>query len=194
MTPPKECNEAELEGLRRAITWRGIYDKEALEAPGKLDSIRALAERGEQARVLVGVPLKLVIVDRRVGLIPLNVTEGSEEAVVIHDSPLLDALTVLFEVLWERAVPIRFVRGGGSGFDGDASTPSKVDEQVLALLAAGFKDQAIAQHAGVGLSTVERRVRRLMEKLGTQTRFQAGLEAERRGLLRPGSDGDRTAI
>ena len=62
------------------------------------------------------------------------------------------------------------------------------DQQLLALLAAGLTDQAIARKLGVALRTVERRVRRLMDGLGARTRFQAGLQAAARG--RYGSEGE----
>jgi DNA-binding NarL/FixJ family response regulator len=62
------------------------------------------------------------------------------------------------------------------------------DQQLLALLAAGLTDQAIARKLGVALRTVERRVRRMMDGLGARTRFQAGLQAAARGLY--GSEGE----
>jgi DNA-binding NarL/FixJ family response regulator len=54
---------------------------------------------------------------------------------------------------------------------------------ILELLMLGAKDEAIARHLGVSLRTVRRRVADLMDDLGTGTRFQAGMEAVRRGWL-----------
>jgi DNA-binding NarL/FixJ family response regulator len=47
----------------------------------------------------------------------------------------------------------------------------------------GAKDETIARQLGVSLRTVRRRVAELMDELGASTRFQAGMEAVRRGLL-----------
>ena len=60
---------------------------------------------------------------------------------------------------------------------------SEADRQVLALLATGLTDERIAAHLGLGLRTVQRRVRGLMDRLGAGNRFQAGLQAARTGLL-----------
>nr|WP_243727306.1 LuxR C-terminal-related transcriptional regulator [Actinocrispum wychmicini] len=59
-----------------------------------------------------------------------------------------------------------------------------LDDRLLSLLAAGLKDEAIARQLGVSLRTVHRRTSELSESLGARTRFQAGMRAERQGLLR----------
>ena len=47
----------------------------------------------------------------------------------------------------------------------------------------GAKDEQIARTLGLSLRTVRRRVADLMIELGVDTRFQAGVEAARRGWL-----------
>ena len=54
---------------------------------------------------------------------------------------------------------------------------------ILTLLAAGASDATIARQSGISQRTVERRVRALMDQLGAGTRFQAGVQAARRGWL-----------
>ena len=61
--------------------------------------------------------------------------------------------------------------------------PTRRDQTILALLAAGAPDATIARQTGVSQRTVERRVRALMDRLGAGTRFQAGVQAARRGLI-----------
>jgi DNA-binding NarL/FixJ family response regulator len=56
-------------------------------------------------------------------------------------------------------------------------------KRTLELLALGGKDEAVARHLGVSLRTVRRRVADLLEELGATTRFQAGMEAVRRGWI-----------
>ena len=63
------------------------------------------------------------------------------------------------------------------GDDGDQR------RMLLGLLAAGLTDEAIGRQLGWHPRTVQRHVRRLMTELGAQTRFQAGLQAARRGWL-----------
>jgi len=54
---------------------------------------------------------------------------------------------------------------------------------ILALLAAGSSDASIARQLGISSRTVERHVRRAMDSVGATTRFQAGVEAARQGLI-----------
>ena len=54
---------------------------------------------------------------------------------------------------------------------------------MLALFGAGLREGAIARQLGIVPRTVERRMSRIMDWLGTQTRFQTALEATRRGGL-----------
>jgi DNA-binding NarL/FixJ family response regulator len=81
----------------------------------------------------------------------------------------------MFDYAWDLAQPMPGARR-------DISQ----DRQLLILLASGFKDEAIARYLGWGLRTVRRRVAKLMDDLGAQTRFQLGAAAQSRGLLKAG--------
>jgi len=54
---------------------------------------------------------------------------------------------------------------------------------LLQELAAGARDEQIARSLGLSLRTVRRRVADLLIERGVDTRFQAGVEAVRRGWL-----------
>jgi DNA-binding NarL/FixJ family response regulator len=67
---------------------------------------------------------------------------------------------------------------------GDVPRPPTHEEaQLLDLLRQGLKDRAIARALGIGERTVQRRLSRLMATLGAKTRFQAAINAVRRGWL-----------
>ena len=85
------------------------------------------------------------------------------------------ALNALFDHLWTLGSPLHRVDSG--------SAAEQRDQLILSLLAAGAPDATIARQTGVSQRTVERRVRALMDQLGASTRFQAGVQAGRRGLL-----------
>ncbi|MEV4013806.1 helix-turn-helix domain-containing protein [Nonomuraea angiospora] len=63
------------------------------------------------------------------------------------------------------------------------SALSLEDRRLLALLAAGLKDDAIARQLGTSPRTLRRRLRHLLDELNAETRFQAGAQASRRGLV-----------
>ncbi|MGH2711880.1 MAG: helix-turn-helix transcriptional regulator [Actinomycetota bacterium] len=172
-------NTAELDLLARGIECRTVYDRTSLELEGRPDAVAVYVERGEQARVFDGIPVKMAIVDRRVGLIPLNIAEpGSGGAIQVHASALLDALAMFFETIWERAAPIQ-----SAPSDGSVPTAGRDASRVLELMAMGLKDQTIARELGVSERTLDRRISELLHQLGAGTRFQAGVLAGQRGWI-----------
>jgi DNA-binding NarL/FixJ family response regulator len=54
---------------------------------------------------------------------------------------------------------------------------------VLSLLLAGLTDASVAKQLDLGLRTVQRRVKRLMELTGVTTRLQLGWHAYERGWV-----------
>ncbi|TMR88946.1 helix-turn-helix transcriptional regulator [Nonomuraea basaltis] len=175
-------NTAELELLRRGVEYRVLYDRRAMEAPGTLAAITRYIAAGEQARV-GDVPVKLVLSDRPMAIMPLRHGEHVvESALVVHDPTLLDALSVLFETSWERAAPLH-VRHGRLAEAADAAGAAGGRRDLLPLLAAGLTDAAIAAHLGWSDRTVRRHVRDMTARLDAQTRFQAGYQAVLRGWL-----------
>ncbi|TDV43575.1 helix-turn-helix domain-containing protein [Actinophytocola oryzae] len=158
--------------LSDEVVVRGLYAPESLEPPGALEAVRRAIEKGEQSRMHPKLPMKLAIADRSVALLPLVLEDMLESAVVVRKCALLDALIVLFEMLWEQSSPV--VPGPG------AAPP---DLGLLTLLAAGAKDETIARQLGISPRTVTRRVSELLDQLGARTRFHAGVMAARNGWL-----------
>jgi sugar-specific transcriptional regulator TrmB/DNA-binding CsgD family transcriptional regulator len=181
-TPPyaadHEVTAAEVEHLERGVRARVIYDSTALDTSTQLATVRRLAELGEEARIRESLPTKLMIADQRHAIVPLGFeSPGINGVVMVHTSPLLDALIALFESLWLAATPVAWSTG-------ETRTDSEpTDTDLLTLLAAGLKDDAIARNLGVSRRTVQRRIRRLMQHVGAQSRAQIVLQAARLGQL-----------
>jgi DNA-binding CsgD family transcriptional regulator len=172
-------NPLEIELLETGIAYRCVYQAAGFALPGRPEAVRAMMAAGEQVRVTESVPVKMFIADDQLGLLPLEMAGSAESCLIIHASSLLDTLIALFEHVWDRAVAIH---GDGELPVLDAG-PSQAEAELLPLLAAGLTDEAIARHLGTHPRTVQRRVRGLLDKLGAATRFQAGLQAARRGWL-----------
>ncbi len=156
---------------------RTISDAGYLALPGALNSLRLDIEKGEEARVSPTLPVKMLIVDRRVGLVPLNVEDQGGPVMLVRSSSLLDSLYALFELTWERSTPIVFTRSGKLKAGKPDSRLSDAAEQVIPLLAAGLNDKAIAFEAGMSTTTLNRRIGELMKSFNTRTRFQLGWRA-----------------
>lgn len=177
-------NEIELGLLARGVAYRVLYDHTVVDYDGWFDHIRSAVARGEQARMTGGLPMKFVISDARQAIVPLlRARDNVVDAVyLVHPSPLLDALIALFEVTWSRGSPVRAgLPGAPAGDDGEKLSDDEA--QLLTLLAAGVTDRVAADRLGRSERTVQRQVRRIMSLLGVQSRFQLGVEANRRGWI-----------
>lgn len=90
-----------------------------------------------------------------------------------------NALVVLDPTLAGELTATLTVR---SDFPLDAFTPR--EEEVLALLAEGLTNKAIARHLQISEHTAKFHVTALMSKLGAQSRTEAVVRATRLGLIR----------
>jgi DNA-binding CsgD family transcriptional regulator len=180
--------------LAAGVAYRVIYDGDALAIPGRMyDDILPSSAAGEQARARPHLPIKLIISDDQLALIPAAVTSRSiDTTFVIHRSPILDALMALFEAEWARATPIPGTHAAppeasstaAAGQPGAArGAPDAETAALLAMLAAGMTDASIARSLSCSMRTAQRRMRQLMNDLGATSRFQAGVAAREKGWL-----------
>lgn len=168
-------NPVEPVSLAQGVRWRAVYAAEALEIEGALEEIQRLAASGEQGRVVPSLPLKLAIADRRIALLPLGHDLASAQVALIRESTLLEALVDLFEQYWRQGVPL-----------GQTEPPGELtedDHALLTLMVGGLADNAIARQLGWSIRTMRRRSASLMSALGANSRFQAGVQASRRGWI-----------
>lgn len=170
------------DALARGVAVRSIYERSLLERPGTAEMIAELERLGEKARSVDVLPTKMVVVDRRTALLPVNLDrpEPAPSAAVVH-GPLASVLTSLFEEVWRRALPIRL----------DAPVaevdqqPSREELRILTLLFAGMTDDAVGRQLGLSRRTVIRRVHDLMRRYGVTTRLQLAWLAGQKGWILP---------
>ncbi|GAA3862309.1 LuxR family transcriptional regulator [Saccharothrix violaceirubra] len=174
--PPSILHPVERDLLDRGVRFRGVYDRDGLEMHGLEEDLEPGLALGEQARVVADAPLKMILVDRHSALIPLDSSAPDvRTALVVRPCTLLHALELLFENLWREALPLSLI---------DGEDLSAVDMRLLGLLTTGMPDRTIAKQLGLSYRTFQRRLHDLMEALGAQTRFQAGLRAAAKGWVR----------
>ncbi|MEU8224767.1 helix-turn-helix domain-containing protein [Kribbella sp. NPDC048915] len=169
--------------LARGVTYRVVVERAAFSKPGFVDLVSESLKAGELIRVAGDLPLRLVIADRSLALLPLAPTETDSAggALLVHPSGLLDALLHLFELVWAGANEVLPTDAGATELAADRL--DDVDARILTLLLAGLTDHAIGGQLGMSLRTVQRRVSQLMDRAQVVTRFQLGHEAARRGWL-----------
>lgn len=173
--------DAYLDAMERGVEMRAIYDRTILEDNTTMDIVRRSVAGGVTVRFASSLWVKLVIIDSHMALI---IEPGDCPAALVTEHPSLVAMaSALFEQTWPAAVP---VPGNGNLPDTNAPGPGPSDPDdrlLLSLLLAGLTDQAIAVRLGVGLRTVQRRVRELMDVAGVDTRIQLGWQANRKGWV-----------
>ncbi|MFI6905220.1 helix-turn-helix domain-containing protein [Nonomuraea sp. NPDC050394] len=171
-------NAAEEQGVKRGVSYRVVVERDLLTAPGAAQEAVTSLRQGVRVRVADRLPIKLIMADSALALVPLSTSAGDRPgAVLLHGSGLLAAVEALFEAVWERAYPLR-MDASAAGAEPDIS---ELDAKILSLLLAGLTDEAVAGQLGLSLRTLQRRIRQLMDLAGVRTRVQLGWQAAQRG-------------
>ncbi|MDX3731245.1 helix-turn-helix domain-containing protein [Streptomyces caniscabiei] len=176
-----ENNPAEEQATGRGVGYRVVVERAVLDEDAGLTELSAALGREERVRVMDEVPTKLVIADRTLAMLPLTTHAAEPAALVVHASGLLELLSGLFESVWRQALPLRL--GSGRVIEDVPDAPDATDLEILSLLLAGMTDASVAKQLDLGLRTVQRRVRRLMELAGVTTRLQLGWHAYERAWV-----------
>jgi DNA-binding CsgD family transcriptional regulator len=168
---------------------RGVRSKAvfSVAAVADADNQAYLAEAvaaGDEVRIHPDPPMRLLLIDNQTAVIPLDPTSHARGAYVLHGEALVASLRALFELVWAASSRL-----------GDAAAAATDPEEarirtVVALLADGHKDEAIARRVGVSVRTVRRLIATAITRLQADSRFQAGAEAVRRGWVSAEDRGD----
>jgi DNA-binding CsgD family transcriptional regulator/sugar-specific transcriptional regulator TrmB len=162
--------------LTRGVRMRTLYHHTArFNAPSQAYVARAtrLGAEYRTAHELFG---RLIVFDRKVAFVPNEDSEWG--AVVIREPALVGYLCSIFDQAWLSAEPF-----SDAAADGLQTVAKQLDQTILRLLAAGLKDEAIARRTGMSLRTARKHIADIMNELGADSRFQAGVLAARTDLL-----------
>lgn len=170
---PRSAKLPPAEVLARGVRFRNIYARPVLDLPGADEMLRRCAAGGWELRVLPSLPMKMVLVDDRTALLPLDAT-GVQGAVLVRAPVIVAALRMFFEMMWTRAAPL----------DGPESAKlSPVQASVLRLMMAGLTDTAIGRQLGISQRTVRRHISVVLEMMGVDNRITAAALAVREGWV-----------
>lgn len=181
--PPGQ-NPAEPAAVDRGVHFRVVVDRSVLEHPDIVEETIDSLHRGVEVRVADELPIKLVIADADLALLPVGAESGGEPgAVLLHRSGLLTAIEALFEAVWARAHPLELLKTDGPAgiAEIDLHGLTALDRRIVALLVAGLSDQAVSTQLDLSMRTLQRRMRHLMDIAGVRTRMQLGWYAARNG-------------
>lgn len=167
----------ERRGVERGVRFRILAERGVLDRPNMLTEFHD--GQGIDVRLAPSLPSRLLIVDSEVAMVPVMASPDdlSGGALIVHRSGILDSLIALFEGLWSHGTPL---------LESAPSSPDDLEEtdaRILRLLNAGLTDHKVSNQLGLSARTVQRRMSRLMERAGVETRLQLGVAAKQRGWL-----------
>ena len=129
---------------------------------------------GAQVRTLDEFFNRLIVIDRRLAIIP---GEAPDVALAIHEKNLVSYLADIFDRSWERA---REYNERGSASDSDIA--AEVRQLTVRMLTEGHSDPASAKRVGVSTRTYASYVAALKEEYGVETQVPARLRDGEQGL------------
>jgi DNA-binding CsgD family transcriptional regulator len=174
--------------LRRGVRLRSVYQHASrydLPTSGYVDTLHAM---GGEFRTVEELPDRMLIFDRKTCFLPIRPMPGKQSegdpippdgqaAAVIRQPSVVAFLVGMFSIIWDQAQP----------FEPSAPQPEHISEQVklaiLRIMATGAKDEVVARRLGFSVRTCRRHISDLMQFLGAGSRFQAGVVAQRLGLV-----------
>ncbi|WP_051837179.1 helix-turn-helix transcriptional regulator [Streptomyces sp. NRRL F-2580] len=168
----REALPRDLALLERGVRMRSLYQHATRFDPVTRAHAERLIGAGAEIRTLPEVLPQMIVIDGELGFLPSR----SGGALLIREPDLLGYLLDVFHRDWEYATP--FATGPQAAHD----ISETVKQSILALLAKGLKDDTIARRLAISLRTCRRHVSELLLQLGANSRFQAGVIAERQGL------------
>lgn len=152
--------------LRRGGTTRTIYQPSARYSSPTLEYVETMTHEGSQVRTLDEPFNVLIVVDRKVAIIPAS--EDMTQAAFVRDGAVISYLIHAFEALWERAIP----------FQGSREVPpqvlSSLRRQIIRLMMQGTGHRIIARNLGLSERTLARHIAEMREEYEVDTLFQLG--------------------
>jgi DNA-binding CsgD family transcriptional regulator len=180
----RACLPLDRRALRRGVVFRAVYLQSAAADPMTWNYMQEVAAEGARVRIAPQLPTRLTIIDRAVAIIPAEQQTVGGNVLLVKGRGMIMALAAFFEQSWASAQPLQLHDLGlPATASGGERQPNASDRVLLRLLSLGLKDEAVARHLGVSVRTTRRQIADLLSRLQASSRFQAGLQAARRGWL-----------
>lgn len=167
--------QRDVAALERGVRMRTLYQHSARRSRVTHKYVAAVRARGAEVRTLDEFFNRLIVVDRRVAVIPGY--ESLAVAMVIREPSIVAYLVDMFERHWERGRPYAEQEAAVSRV-----IAAEQRAMTIRMLIAGYADPASAKRLGVSPRTYAAYVAELKNEFDAQTRFQLGYEMGRRGV------------
>jgi sugar-specific transcriptional regulator TrmB len=159
--------ERDTRALARGVKMRTLYQHSARRSVATREYVDQVVKAGAEVRTLDEFFNRLIVVDRRIAIVPG--VEGPQVAIAVHDPSLVAYIVDIFERFWERARVFT---------DRESATEREIAEDVhnmtVRMLVEGHSDNASAKRVGVSTRTYASYIASLKTEYGVETRFQLG--------------------
>lgn len=169
-----------LNRARETLSLRVTFDTVLLDEHQGLPDAIARRMRMDDIRFATNVPFTATASDTGITVMDLQDQTAGSVGVRITHPDVSAAIRRVIDNTWAHGMKWT---GPGTSESRGPSPLDQRDREILALMVSGAADAAIARQVGISQRTVERRVRRLLDLAGAGTRFQAGVQAARRGWV-----------
>jgi DNA-binding CsgD family transcriptional regulator/sugar-specific transcriptional regulator TrmB len=160
--------------LRCGLEVLTVYLTSMRNDPATLGYARWLTELGGKVRTVPTLPLRMVLFDREIALVPIDIDDTRRGAVQLTAPAVIAALVALFEQIWHSAIPL------GDEAERASEELTLQERELIRLLSQGVTDEVAARQLGISLRTERRMMAAIMRRLGARSRFEAGMLAGKR--------------
>ena len=161
--------------LERGAKIRTLYQHSARRNTVTREYVAAVTERGAEVRTLDEFFNRMIVIDRRVAVIPSP--NDLKVAIAIREPSVVAYLVDVFERSWERARPFT---SRESSLMKDIAAEQRA--MTMRMLIEGHSDPVSAKRLGVSPRTYAGYVADLKEEFEAETRFQLGYTIGRLGI------------
>lgn len=165
----------DLAALDRGVRMRTLYQHSARRSSVTHKYVMAVTARGAEVRTLDEFFNRLIVVDRRIAVIPH--ADGLSAAMIVREPSIIAYLVDMFERTWERARPFTSKE---SSLMRDIAAEQRA--MTIRMLIEGHADPTSAKRLGVSPRTYAGYVADLKREFDADTRFQLGYAMGRLGL------------
>ncbi|MFE7588334.1 hypothetical protein ACFU6K_02960 [Kitasatospora sp. NPDC057512] len=157
----------DLKTLSSGTRMRTIYHASTRYHQPTRDYVATLAQAGGQYRTLDEPYTRLIVMDRRVAVIPID--DDMSLAAFIYDPAIVDYLAKeVFEQYWSRALE----------FEGDRTVPqqvvSRLRQTIIDQMLEGTNHRVIARRLGISERTLARHIAEMRDDYKVDSLFQLG--------------------
>ena len=161
--------------LERGARMRTLYQHSARRNSTTREYVAAVTERGAEVRTLDEFFNRMIVIDRRVAVIPSP--NDLKVAIAVREPSVVAYLVDVFERSWERARPFT---SREAAVMKDIAAEQRL--MTLRMLIEGHSDPVSAKRLGVSPRTYAGYIADLKEEFEAETRFQLGYTIGRLGI------------